>query len=56
MIADGLGLNLATWQPVLERRHGRHVSGIAMPGDHIDWNFGRARSPASGLTQKPDRH
>jgi hypothetical protein len=30
-------------QPVLGRRLKRHVSGIAMPGGHIDWTFGRAR-------------
>ena len=43
MIDDGLGFSLVPWQPVLEQRLGRHVTGIAMPGGGIDWTFGRSR-------------
>ncbi len=30
MIEDGLGFQLVPWQPVLEKRIGQHISGIAM--------------------------
>ena len=43
MIDDGLGFSLVPWQPVLEQRLGRQVTGIAMPGGGIDWSFGRSR-------------
>jgi len=43
MIDDGLGFSLVPWQPVLEQRLGRQVTGIAMPGGGIDWTFGRSR-------------
>ena len=42
MIDDGLGFSLVPWQPVLEQRLGRQVTGIAMPGGGIDWTFGRS--------------
>ncbi len=40
---DGLGFSLVPWQPVLEKRLERHVSGIAMPDGGIDWTFERSR-------------
>ncbi|MGH7023749.1 MAG: DUF3363 domain-containing protein, partial [Caulobacteraceae bacterium] len=43
MIDDGLGFSLVPWQPVLEQRLGRHITGISMPGGGIDWTFGRSR-------------
>ncbi|MGH7247931.1 MAG: DUF3363 domain-containing protein [Pseudomonadota bacterium] len=43
MIDDGLGFSLVPWQPVLEQRLGRQVTGVAMPGGGIDWTFGRSR-------------
>ncbi|MGH7736042.1 MAG: DUF3363 domain-containing protein, partial [Gemmatimonadales bacterium] len=43
MIDDGLGFSLVPWQPVLEQRLGRHVTGVSMPGGGIDWSFGRSR-------------
>ncbi|HEX5281972.1 MAG TPA: DUF3363 domain-containing protein [Micropepsaceae bacterium] len=43
MIDDGLGFSLVPWQPVLEQRLGRHVTGVAMPVGGIDWTFGRSR-------------
>jgi type IV secretory pathway VirD2 relaxase len=46
MIDDGLGFSLVPWHPVLEKRLEHPVSGIAMPGGHINWTFGRSR----GLT------
>src|SRR5208337_234212 len=43
MIDDGLGFSLVPWQPVLEQRLGRQITGVAMPGAGIDWTFGRSR-------------
>lgn len=43
MIDDGRGFSLVPWQPVLEQRLGRQVTGVAMPGGGIDWTFGRSR-------------
>ena len=43
MIDDGLGFSLVPWQPVLEQRLGRQVTGVAMPGGGINWTFGRSR-------------
>ncbi len=42
-IDDGLGFSLVPWQPVLERRLGQQVAGVAVPGGGIDWTFGRTR-------------
>jgi len=39
----GLGISLVPWQPVLDRRIGQHISGIAMPGGGVDWSFARSR-------------
>jgi len=43
MIDDGLGFRLVPWQPALERRLGRQVSGVADGGGRIAWSFGRRR-------------
>jgi type IV secretory pathway VirD2 relaxase len=43
MIDDGVGFSLVPWQPVLEQRLGRQVTGVAMPGGGVDWTFGRSR-------------
>ena len=43
MIDDGLGFSLVPWQPALEQRLGRQVTGVAMPGGGVDWNLGRTR-------------
>jgi hypothetical protein len=43
MIDDGLGFSLVPWQPALEQRIGRHISGVAMTGGGVDWSFGRSR-------------
>jgi len=43
MIDDGLGFSLVPWQPVLEQRLRRQVTGVTMPGGGIDWTFGRSR-------------
>jgi hypothetical protein len=37
----GLGFSLVPWQPVLDRRIGQYISGIAMPGGGVDWSFAR---------------
>jgi len=42
MIDDGLGFSLVPWQPVLDRRIGQHIAGIAR-GDGIEWTFSRKR-------------
>jgi Protein of unknown function (DUF3363) len=44
MIDDGLGFRLVPWQPALERRLGRQVSGVADGGGRIAWSFGRRRA------------
>jgi type IV secretory pathway VirD2 relaxase len=43
MIDCSLGFSLVPWQPVLDRRLGRHVTGITMSDGGIDWTFGRSR-------------
>jgi len=43
MIDDGLGFQLVPWSPSLEKRLGRHVSGLARSDGGIDWSFGRKR-------------
>jgi type IV secretory pathway VirD2 relaxase len=37
----GLGFSLVPWQPVLDKRIGQYISGIAMPGGGVDWSFAR---------------
>ena len=39
----GLGFSLVPWQPMLDRRIGQHISGVAMPGGGVDWSFARSR-------------
>jgi type IV secretory pathway VirD2 relaxase len=41
MIDDGFGFSLVPWRAELERRLGRQVCGIALPGDAFDWTRGR---------------
>ena len=43
MIDDGLGFQLVPWSPSLEKKLGRHVSGLARSDGGIDWSFGRKR-------------
>ena len=43
MIDDGLGFQLVPWSPSLEKRLGRHVSGVARDNGGVDWDFGRKR-------------
>ncbi len=43
MVDDGLGFSLVPWNQALEKRLGQHISGIAMPGGGINWDFGRQR-------------
>jgi hypothetical protein len=43
MIDDGIGFQLVPWQPVLEQRLGRHITGIMRDAGGIDWSFGRNR-------------
>jgi hypothetical protein len=37
----GLGFSLVPWQPLLDRRIGQYISGIAMPGGGVDRSFAR---------------
>lgn len=39
----GLGFALDPWQPVLDKRIGRHISGIMLDNGGVDWSFGRKR-------------
>ena len=43
MVDDGLGFSLVPWNDALERRIGRQVSGVGIPGGGIDWTFERQR-------------
>ena len=43
MIDNGLGFSLVPWSPSLEHQLGKQISGIAMPGGNVDWNYGRKR-------------
>ena len=43
MVEDGLGFSLVPWQPVLDQRLGRQITGVAMADGGIDWAFGRSR-------------
>jgi type IV secretory pathway VirD2 relaxase len=40
MIDDGLGFSLVPWQPVLDQRIGRHITGVVR-GNGIEWDLGR---------------
>jgi len=41
MIEDGLGFSLVPWQPVLDQRIGRHITGVMRGNGGIEWNLGR---------------
>jgi len=43
MIDDGIGFQLVPWQPVLEKRIGQHITGIARDAGGIEWGFGKKR-------------
>lgn len=43
MIENGLGFQLVPWQPVLEKRIGRYLSGVHRDGGGIEWDLGRKR-------------
>lgn len=43
MIDDGLGFSLLPWSQPLEKQLGKHISGIAVSGGGVDWDFGRQR-------------
>jgi type IV secretory pathway VirD2 relaxase len=42
MLDDGLGFALVPWKPSLERKIGRNVSGVMLPGGG-EWSLGRKR-------------
>jgi hypothetical protein len=43
MIDDGIGFQLVPWQPVLDQRIGRHITGVMRDAGGIEWSFGRNR-------------
>jgi hypothetical protein len=43
MIDTGLGFSLVPWQPVLDKRIGRHITGAMRDGGGIEWSLGRKR-------------
>ncbi len=43
MIDDGMGFQLVPWQPILEQRIGRHITGVARDDGGIEWSLGRNR-------------
>lgn len=44
MIDHGPGFQLVAWTRSLDRRLGRHVSGVARDDGGVDWDFGRKRA------------
>jgi hypothetical protein len=48
MIDNGLGFSLVPWQPVLENKIDREVTGV-MRGEDISWQFGRSRTLGIGV-------
>lgn len=49
MIEDGLGFQLVPWQPVLEKRLYKYISGVRRDDGGIEWNFGRKRQIGIGF-------
>ena len=43
MIDDGIGFQLVPWQPLLDQRIGRHITGVMRDAGGIEWSFGRNR-------------
>ncbi|WP_245436528.1 DUF3363 domain-containing protein [Mesorhizobium tamadayense] len=43
MIDDGTGFQLVPWQPILAKRVGQYITGIARDSGGIEWSFGRKR-------------
>jgi Protein of unknown function (DUF3363) len=43
VIDNGLGFALVPWTAELDKRLGRHVSGVAMESGGVEWSFGRKR-------------
>jgi hypothetical protein len=38
---NGLELSLVPWQPVLDRRIGRNITGVMRGDGGIEWSLGR---------------
>ena len=60
MIDDGIGFHLVPWQPVLDKRIGRHITGTVRDAGGIEWSFGswRYECPQCGylvVAMGPDR-
>jgi hypothetical protein len=43
LIEDGLGFSLVPWQPVLDQRVGRHITGLMRDDGGIECHSGRKR-------------
>ncbi|MER9243259.1 DUF3363 domain-containing protein, partial [Mesorhizobium sp. M0633] len=49
MLDDGLGFQLVPWQPMLDKRIGKNITGLVQNSGGIDWSFGRRRSMGIGM-------
>ncbi|MER8957350.1 DUF3363 domain-containing protein [Mesorhizobium sp. M0701] len=49
MLDDGIGFRLVPWQPMLEKRIGKNITGLVQNSGGIDWSFGRRRSMGIGM-------
>jgi len=49
MIEDGLGFQLAPWQPVLEKGLDQHISGVCREDGAIERRFSCNRQIGLGL-------
>jgi Protein of unknown function (DUF3363) len=49
MIEDGLGFQLVPWQPILDKRLDRYISGVRRDDGGIEWSFERKRELGLGL-------
>jgi len=46
MLADGMGLSLVPWKPVIEQRLGQQLAATMRGG--VSWEIGRQRNPTIG--------
>jgi len=49
VMEDGLGFQLVPWQPVLEKRLEKHISGVRRDDGAVEWSFSRKRQIGPGL-------
>nr|WP_192384971.1 DUF3363 domain-containing protein [Mesorhizobium silamurunense] len=49
MLDDGFGFQLVSWQPILDKRIGQHITGMVQNRGGIEWSFGRKRGLGIGM-------